>query len=578
MRSFRSSSRGFSLIELGVVVAVIGVLAAIAIPTFLGQREAAQDKVAISALRNAASTARTETGDDGQYPALSTIETNEPAFDFTEDASEGPNQISSAVFPTNVTFAALADSGTCWVLTSPLDGGTDWEGVDLAEGEECRAGQTGLGEIVLSAVLIQPDGSQEVSWEPDPEAVEYEVCDSGTCTTTTSTSHTFSTSDTSIRSIRSDGSPSGYTTTSSSGSSSGGDSGSEEEETVPPAPDESEPLSVELNGEIVALSWTDSSDAAESYDIRRCSTAGCTSGFLVGTVTADGSETYDHEDDVSSLIDAEAEVARYQVVSTAGVYQVASNWAEVALPTATASYEDLVLASNPLVFWQFDETSTTPAAALDMNGGPNNTVMADSSGNGFDGWYYGYPDLDASPLTAGDGSGVGFDGSQNATTDEYVIEDPETGEPVLVENVVPTPDLSSGATFEAWVDLDATDAEMILDRADDGGSPVLEFGVFTQPLFIAAGSGGSVELFGNTSLPTGQTYHLVVTVDDTEARLYVNGLLDATTNHSVTDFSPTTSEVSIGTSFNGVLDDLAIYDTALTSSEVVDHYNAGTGS
>ena len=110
---------GFTLIELMVVLLILAILLAIAIPTFLGVTKSANDRAAQSNLNTAVINAKAAYQTNSQsYTGVdtNTLSSAEPSLTFTTGNSSASGVISMSVAKdgNGVVLAALSKSGNCW--------------------------------------------------------------------------------------------------------------------------------------------------------------------------------------------------------------------------------------------------------------------------------------------------------------------------------------------------------------------------------------------------------------------------------------------------------------------------------
>ena len=155
---------GFTLIELMVVLLIMAILLAIAIPTFLGVKGGAQDRAAQSNLNTALTNAKAVYGNNQTYgattsAAVTSLSSAEASLTFASGAASG-NQ--------NTIEVAMDITGNGIMLVNKSAGGDCW-GIMTNE----TTSQTGVGSSTW------PNATSAGTWYTSWNA------GTGTCTTAT---------------------------------------------------------------------------------------------------------------------------------------------------------------------------------------------------------------------------------------------------------------------------------------------------------------------------------------------------------------------------------------------------------
>ena len=147
---------GFTLIELMVVLLILAILLAIAIPTFLGVTKSANDRAAQSNLNTAMLNAKAEYQSGGQtYTGVSvaSLTSAEPGLSFVATASTAQNVVS--VFPTvdgnAIVLAAYSKSNNCFYQIDNPGGNTSNAAAPFAANFQMNAVTVASGTVTTAA-------------------------------------------------------------------------------------------------------------------------------------------------------------------------------------------------------------------------------------------------------------------------------------------------------------------------------------------------------------------------------------------------------------------------------------------
>jgi hypothetical protein len=210
--------------------------------------------------------------------------------------------------------------------------------------------------------------------------------------------------------------------------------------------------------------------------------------------------------------------------------------------TLPAAYSTTVLADSPVGYWRLGESSGT-------------SVASETNSPTLDGTLFGGASLGADSLITDADTAMtapfGDSGGATITYDALLDQD-------------------DSFSFEVWYeDIWVVNTDSVLLKLDSD----LRFVINTSGILMAQ-AGATTMASSSVSLTPGQRYHCVFAKDGTTRKIYVNGV-DVTSLGTNATISITGKNLTIGGDASYILDEAAIYSSALTAQQVLDHYLAG---
>jgi type IV pilus assembly protein PilA len=118
LRSRAQDEKGFTLIELLVVILIIGILAAIALPAFLGQRARAQDTEGKTAVRQAQTAMETWYTDNQSYAITSKADLE----NIEESLKSAPGTFTASGTATTYTMTVGSKTNNTFTIAKDANG------------------------------------------------------------------------------------------------------------------------------------------------------------------------------------------------------------------------------------------------------------------------------------------------------------------------------------------------------------------------------------------------------------------------------------------------------------------------